>query len=152
MIYIIPEKKEPINSYTSESKSTFNSNSNSDNNDNKNNGSSSVQYDNKDNNNLDSDSNSKTYIALSDLTKKQEVKWFSDNNKNIMPKRMYNTDVEFDLRYPGKYLIKLEPYLHTYIDLKIALEILATTMVQLASRSSLVKKRINIKEEIIDTG
>ncbi|KAG9284927.1 hypothetical protein G9A89_006305 [Geosiphon pyriformis] len=50
----------------------------------------------------------------------------------------------------AKNLIKLKSHLHTCIDLKIALEILATTIVQLTSKSSLAKKRINIKEEIID--
>ncbi|KAG9295598.1 hypothetical protein G9A89_000963 [Geosiphon pyriformis] len=69
-----------------------------------------------------------------------------------MSEHAHDTDIEFDLKYLGKNPIKLEPYLHTCIDLKIALEILATIMVQLASRSSLVKKRINIKGEVINTG
>ncbi|KAG9293001.1 hypothetical protein G9A89_016363 [Geosiphon pyriformis] len=56
----------------------------------------------------------------------------------------------FDLRYPGKYAITLEPNTRTCIDLKIALEIPATTMVQLASRSSLAKKGISIRGEIIN--
>ncbi|KAG9306720.1 hypothetical protein G9A89_004267 [Geosiphon pyriformis] len=68
-----------------------------------------------------------------------------------MPEHVYNTDAEFDLRYPGKDAIKLEPNLCTCIDLKIALKILATTIVQLASRSSLAKKKINIRGRIIDT-
>ncbi|KAG9295353.1 hypothetical protein G9A89_013382 [Geosiphon pyriformis] len=67
-----------------------------------------------------------------------------------MPEYMCDTDAEFDLRYLEKKAIKLEPNLHTCVDLKIALEILATTIVQLASRSSLMKKKINIKEGIID--
>ncbi|KAG9288267.1 hypothetical protein G9A89_021298 [Geosiphon pyriformis] len=75
-----------------------------------------------------------------------------DNNESIMPKCAHDTDAEFDLRYPERDAIKLKPYLHTCIDLKIALEIPATTIIQLASRSSLVKKRINIREEIIDAG
>ncbi|KAG9303797.1 hypothetical protein G9A89_018694 [Geosiphon pyriformis] len=67
-----------------------------------------------------------------------------------MPKRVHDTNVRFDLRYLRKEVIKLEPNLHTCIDFKIALEISATTMIQLASRSSLAKKEINIREEIID--
>ncbi|KAG9284481.1 hypothetical protein G9A89_014085 [Geosiphon pyriformis] len=67
-----------------------------------------------------------------------------------MPEYMHNTDARFDLRYPGKDAIKLEPHLHTYIDLKIALEIPATTMIQLTSKSSLAKKKINIRGKIID--
>ncbi|KAG9291911.1 hypothetical protein G9A89_004849 [Geosiphon pyriformis] len=129
MIYIISKKKNPISSYGLESESLFNSNSNSDNDNNKNN---------------------KIYIALPDLTKKQELKWFSDNNKNIMSEHAHNTDTRFDLKYLRKDTIKLEPHLRTYIDLKIALEIPATTMVQLAFRSSLAKKGINIRKEIIN--
>ncbi|KAG9295851.1 hypothetical protein G9A89_006590 [Geosiphon pyriformis] len=156
MIYTIPEEEEPISSCTSESELPFNLDSNSDNNDDKNNGSSSIQNGNDNNNDINSDSNSnsnyKQYIALSDLTKKQELKWFSDNNKDIMPECAYDTDAGFDLRYPGKDAIKLEPHSHTYIDLKIALKIPTTIMVQLASWSSLAKRGINIKGGIIDTG
>ncbi|KAG9284914.1 hypothetical protein G9A89_006292 [Geosiphon pyriformis] len=67
-----------------------------------------------------------------------------------MPECVHNTDAEFDLKYSGKDAIKLELHLHTSIDFKIVLEISATTMVQLTSKSSLAKKKINIKEEIID--
>ncbi|KAG9294204.1 hypothetical protein G9A89_021563 [Geosiphon pyriformis] len=69
-----------------------------------------------------------------------------------MPKHTHDTDAGFDLRYSGKDAIKLKPYLRTCINLKIALEIPATTIVQLISRSSLAKKGINIKEGIIDAG
>ncbi|KAG9299043.1 hypothetical protein G9A89_020356 [Geosiphon pyriformis] len=75
---------------------------------------------------------------------------FNDNNENIMSEHVHNIDTEFDLRYLRKNAIKLKPHLHIYIDLKIALEISTTTMVQLISKSSLVKKEINIKGEIID--
>ncbi|KAG9295886.1 hypothetical protein G9A89_006625 [Geosiphon pyriformis] len=67
-----------------------------------------------------------------------------------MPEHAHNTDARFDLRYPEKDAIKLEPHLRTCIDLKIVLEILATTMVQLAFGSSLAKRGINIRGEIID--
>ncbi|KAG9297563.1 hypothetical protein G9A89_007638 [Geosiphon pyriformis] len=67
-----------------------------------------------------------------------------------MPERAHDTDVGFDLRYPGKEAIKLKPNSCTYIDLKIALKISATTMVQLASKNNLAKKEINIRGEIID--
>ncbi|KAG9300070.1 hypothetical protein G9A89_018347 [Geosiphon pyriformis] len=153
---MIPEEEKPISSCTSKLESKFNSNSNFDNNDNKNNGSSSAQYGHNNDNNLNSDSNSnlnyEQYITLPDLTKRQKLKWFNNNNEGIMPKHTYDTDTEFDLRYLERDAIKLKPHLCTCIDLKIALKISATTMVQLASRNSLVKKEINIKEEIIDTG
>ncbi|KAG9307009.1 hypothetical protein G9A89_003060 [Geosiphon pyriformis] len=133
MIYMIPEKKEPISSCTSELESSFNSDSNFNNNDDENNGSSFIQNGNDNDNNINSDSNSDSnyeqYIALLDLTKEQKLKWFSNNNEGIMPEHVHDTDARFDLRYPGKDAIKLESYLHTCIDLKIALEISATTMV-----------------------
>ncbi|KAG9289803.1 hypothetical protein G9A89_015383 [Geosiphon pyriformis] len=128
-------------------------NPDSDNND-KNTSSSSVQNgnDNKDDSNSDSNSelNYEQYITLPDLSKEQELKWYSDNGEGIMPECVHNTDAEFDLRYPGKETIKLEPHSHICIDLKVALEIPATTMVQLASRSSLAKRKINIRGGIID--
>ncbi|KAG9285101.1 hypothetical protein G9A89_009912 [Geosiphon pyriformis] len=67
-----------------------------------------------------------------------------------MPEHVHDINTEFDLRYPGKDAIKLKPHLCTCIDLKVALKIPATTMIQLASRSSLAKKKINIRGEIID--
>ncbi|KAG9301848.1 hypothetical protein G9A89_004527 [Geosiphon pyriformis] len=94
IIYTIPEEKEPISSCASESKSMFNPDSNFDNNDNNNNGFSSVQYDNQNNNDSNSNSNPKQYITLLDLFKEQKLKWFSNNNKDIMPKCMYNTNTE----------------------------------------------------------
>ncbi|KAG9291663.1 hypothetical protein G9A89_022082 [Geosiphon pyriformis] len=153
MIYTIPEEEKPISNCASESESSINRNSNSDN-DNNNNGSSSIQNGNNNNNDSNSDSNSDTnyeqYIALPNLSKEQELKWYSNNGEGIMPEYMYNTDAGFDLRYLGKEAIKLKPHSCTCIDLKIVLEILATTMVQLASRSSLAKRGINIKRGIID--
>ncbi|KAG9302432.1 hypothetical protein G9A89_011482 [Geosiphon pyriformis] len=63
----------------------------------------------------------------------------------------HNTDTEFNLRYLRKEVIKLKPHSCTCINLKVILEISATMMIQLASRNSLTKRRINIREEIIDT-
>ncbi|KAG9290144.1 hypothetical protein G9A89_010450 [Geosiphon pyriformis] len=151
MIYIISEKNKPISSCPSKSKSNVNPDSNSDNNDNENNSSSSIQNGNKNNNNSYSDSNLKTYIAFSNLFKEQKFKWFSDNNEDIMSEQAHDTDAGFDLKYLKKDAIKLEPHSCTCIDLKVALKIPATTMVQLAFRSSLAKKRINIRRKIIDT-
>ncbi|KAG9294999.1 hypothetical protein G9A89_017793 [Geosiphon pyriformis] len=152
MIYTIPEEKEPISSCTSELESTFNSDSNSDNDDNKNNGSSSTQYSNENYDDSNSNSNPEAFITLPDLTKKQELKWFSNNGESIIPEYVHDTNAGFDLKYSGKNAIKMEPHSHICIDFKIALEILATTIVQLAFRSSLAKKGINIRGGIIDTG
>ncbi|KAG9305623.1 hypothetical protein G9A89_001684 [Geosiphon pyriformis] len=148
---MISEENKPINNCVLESESIFNPNSNSNNDNDENNDSSSAQNDNRNNNNLGYNLNSKTFIALPDLTKKQKLKWFSNNNKGIMPEYAHDTDAKFNLRYPEKDPIKLELYLHICIDLKIALKISATTIVQLAFRNSLAKKEINIRRRIIDT-
>ncbi|KAG9297007.1 hypothetical protein G9A89_008593 [Geosiphon pyriformis] len=149
MIYMIPEEK-PISSCALELESVFNPDSNSDNDNDENTGSSSIQDGNKNINDLDSNSNPEIYIALPNLSKEQKLKWYSDNNKSIMPEHVHDTDAGFDLKYPGKGAIKLEPNSCTCIDLKIALEIPATIMIQLASRNSLAKKGINIRGEIIN--
>ncbi|KAG9284734.1 hypothetical protein G9A89_003037 [Geosiphon pyriformis] len=94
----------------------------------------------------------KHYQHLALTREEQEQHLEHDNDEGIMPERVHNTNAGFDLRYSRKNSLKLEPYLHTCIDLKIALEISATTIIQLASRNSLAKKRINIKGGIIDTG
>ncbi|KAG9298587.1 hypothetical protein G9A89_002534 [Geosiphon pyriformis] len=143
--------EEPISSCTSESDSIFNPDSNSKNDNN--NDFSSIQNGNNDNNdNLNSDSDSKQYIALFDLFKEQKLRWFSYNNESIMPEHTHDTNIRFDLRYLEKDVIKLEPHLCICIDLKVALEISAKPMVQLTFKSSLVKKGINIRGGIIDTG
>ncbi|KAG9294957.1 hypothetical protein G9A89_017751 [Geosiphon pyriformis] len=72
MIYTIPEEKEPIGSCASESESIFNPDLNSNNDDN--NGSSSAQNGNKNISDSDFNLNPKIYIALPDLSKKQELK------------------------------------------------------------------------------
>ncbi|KAG9294917.1 hypothetical protein G9A89_003257 [Geosiphon pyriformis] len=147
IIYTISEEKKLISSCILELETDFNPNLNSNNDDDKNIGSSFAQYGNKNNNNLNFDSNTNTFIALPDLTKEQELKWFSDNKENIMLECTHNINAEFDLRYPGKDAIKLKPHLCTCIDLKIALEISVTIIVQLAFRNSLAKKKSISKEK-----
>ncbi|KAG9294867.1 hypothetical protein G9A89_003207 [Geosiphon pyriformis] len=122
IIYTISEEEKPISSCALESESIFNPNFNSDKKDNKNTSSSSTQYGNKNINDSDSDSNSEIYIALPDLSKEQELKWYNDNNKSIMPECTHDTNTGFDLRYSEKNTIKLEPHSCTCIDLKVALE------------------------------
>ncbi|KAG9306822.1 hypothetical protein G9A89_005723 [Geosiphon pyriformis] len=67
-----------------------------------------------------------------------------------MPECAHDIDTRFNLKYLEKEAIKLKPHSCTCIDLKVTLEILATTIVQLAFRSSLAKREINIREGIID--
>ncbi|KAG9306844.1 hypothetical protein G9A89_005745 [Geosiphon pyriformis] len=81
------------------------------------------------------------YLAYSDLSKELELKWYSDNKEGICPERVHDTDVGFDLQYPGQSLIIIAPHSLVKIDLKIALKILVNTM-----------KKINIKRRIIDAG
>ncbi|KAG9290346.1 hypothetical protein G9A89_007077 [Geosiphon pyriformis] len=96
MIYTIPKEEEPISSCASESESIPNPDSDSNNDDNKNNSSSSIQNGNNNDNDSNSDSNSdsnyKQYITLPDLTKEQELKWFSNNNESIMSECMHDTN------------------------------------------------------------
>ncbi|KAG9296149.1 hypothetical protein G9A89_014741 [Geosiphon pyriformis] len=112
MIYTIPKEEEPISNCTSESELLINYDLNSDNNDN-NNGLSSIHNGNNNNNDSNSDPNSDTnykqYIALPNISKKQELKWYSDNGEGIMSEYMHDTDAGFDLRYPEKDAIKLKP-------------------------------------------
>ncbi|KAG9292873.1 hypothetical protein G9A89_016235 [Geosiphon pyriformis] len=148
---LAPTKEEQEQYCALESESVPNPNSDSNNDNNKNNSFSSIQNGNNNDNNSNSDSNSDSnyeqYIVLPNLTKKQELKWFSDNNEDIMPEHAHNINTGFDLKYLKKDPIKLEPHLCTCIDLKIALEIPATIMVQLASRNSLAKKKLALEEE-----
>ncbi|KAG9303635.1 hypothetical protein G9A89_018532 [Geosiphon pyriformis] len=151
MIYTILEEEKPISSCALESESLINRDPDSDN-DNKNTSSSSVQNGNDNKDDLNPNLNYEQYIALLDLSKEQELKWYSDNGECIMSERMHDTNAGFDLKYPGKEAIKLEPHSCTCIDLKVALKIPATTMVQLAFKSSLAKRKINIRGGIINMG
>ncbi|KAG9289639.1 hypothetical protein G9A89_014374 [Geosiphon pyriformis] len=65
---------------------------------------------------------------------------------------VYDTDAGFDLQYPRQLPIIIVSHSLVKIDLKIALEIPVSTMVQVAFQSSLAKKKINVKGEIIDAG
>ncbi|KAG9300555.1 hypothetical protein G9A89_002433 [Geosiphon pyriformis] len=68
-----------------------------------------VQNGNNSNSDSNPNSNHEQYIVLPDLSKEQELKWFSHNSESIMPEHTHDMDAEFDLRYPGKDAIKLEP-------------------------------------------
>ncbi|KAG9300172.1 hypothetical protein G9A89_010582 [Geosiphon pyriformis] len=74
------------------------------------------------------DTETKQYLVYSNLSKELELKWYSDNKEEICPKKAHDTNT----------------------NLKIALEISVSTMVQVTSRSSLAKKEIDVKGGIID--
>ncbi|KAG9294254.1 hypothetical protein G9A89_021613 [Geosiphon pyriformis] len=98
------------------------------------------------------DTETEQYLAYSDLSKELELKWYSDNEEEICSKKAHDTDAGFDLQYPGQSPIIIVSHSLVKIDLKIALEIPVSTMIQVASQSSLIKKRIDIKGGIIDAG
>ncbi|KAG9300326.1 hypothetical protein G9A89_011399 [Geosiphon pyriformis] len=81
-----------------------------------------------------------------------QFKYFNNNRQEIKPKKAHEIDAGYDLRYPDKDTLVLKPKSLTKINLKIALEILPGAMVQIASRSFLASKEINVKEGIINAG
>ncbi|KAG9299518.1 hypothetical protein G9A89_020689 [Geosiphon pyriformis] len=90
--------------------------------------------DNNDNENNSSSSIQNSNKKINDSDFDQTPKYTFDNNEGIMPEHMHNTDAEFDLRYLEKNAIILEPHFH------------------ISFRNSLVKKGINIRGGIINTG
>ncbi|KAG9304499.1 hypothetical protein G9A89_020063 [Geosiphon pyriformis] len=78
------------------------------------------------------DTKTEQYFAYSDLSKELELKWYSDNEERICPKRVHDTNAGFDLPYPGQSPIIIVSHSLVKIDLKIALEISVSTMVQVA--------------------
>ncbi|KAG9306267.1 hypothetical protein G9A89_016171 [Geosiphon pyriformis] len=79
-----------------------------------------------------------------------QLKYFNNNGQEIKPEKAHKIDAGYDLRYPNKDTLVLKPKSLTKINLKIALKILPRAMVQIAFRSSLASKRINVREEIIN--
>ncbi|KAG9307077.1 hypothetical protein G9A89_016905 [Geosiphon pyriformis] len=75
-----------------------------------------------------------------------------DNEKKICSERVHDTNAGFNLQYSKQSPIIIAPHSLVKIDFKIILEIPVSTMVQVASRSSLAKKKIDVKEKIINTG
>ncbi|KAG9299093.1 hypothetical protein G9A89_020406 [Geosiphon pyriformis] len=66
------------------------------------------------------------------------------------PEKAHEINTGYDLRYPEKDTLILQPKSLTRINLKIALEIPSGMMVQIASQSFLASKGINIRGGIID--
>ncbi|KAG9284626.1 hypothetical protein G9A89_004668 [Geosiphon pyriformis] len=81
-----------------------------------------------------------------------QLKYFNNNGQGIKPEKAHEIDTEYDLQYPGKNTLVLQPNSLTKINFKIVLKILLEAMIQIASRSSLASKGINIKGGIIDAG
>ncbi|KAG9293022.1 hypothetical protein G9A89_016384 [Geosiphon pyriformis] len=81
-----------------------------------------------------------------------QLKYFNNNGQRIKPKKAHEIDAGYDLRYPGKDTLVFKPKSLTKINLKIALGIPPGAIVQIASRSSLASKGINVRGGIIDAG
>ncbi|KAG9303104.1 hypothetical protein G9A89_005062 [Geosiphon pyriformis] len=79
-----------------------------------------------------------------------QLKYFDNNGQGIKPEKAHEIDAGYDFRYSGKDTLVLQPKFLTKINLKIALEIPSGAMVQIASRSSLASKEINIRGGVID--
>ncbi|KAG9290352.1 hypothetical protein G9A89_007083 [Geosiphon pyriformis] len=81
-----------------------------------------------------------------------QLKYFDNHGQGIRPEKAHEIDAGYNLRYSEKDTLVLQPKSLTKINLKIALEILPEAMVQIASRSSLASKGINIRGGVIDAG
>ncbi|KAG9289374.1 hypothetical protein G9A89_007935 [Geosiphon pyriformis] len=81
-----------------------------------------------------------------------QLKYFNNNGQGIKPEKAHEINAGYNLRYPDKNTLVFKPKSLTKINLKIALEIPPGAMVQIASRSSLASKGINVRGGIIDAG
>ncbi|KAG9286431.1 hypothetical protein G9A89_014597 [Geosiphon pyriformis] len=91
-----------------------------------------------------------TPIYLLEKQPSLQLKYFDNHGQGIRPKKTHEIDAGYDLRYSGKDTLVLQPKSLTKINLKIALEIPPGAMVQIAFRSLLASKRINIRGEVIN--
>ncbi|KAG9301368.1 hypothetical protein G9A89_018040 [Geosiphon pyriformis] len=79
-----------------------------------------------------------------------QLKYFDNHGQGIRPEKAHKINTEYDLRYLGKDTLVLQPKFLTKINLKIAFEIPPKAIVQIASRSLLANKEINIRRGVID--
>ncbi|KAG9285806.1 hypothetical protein G9A89_013231 [Geosiphon pyriformis] len=93
-----------------------------------------------------------TPIYLLEKQPPLQLKYFDNHGQRIRPEKAHEIDARYDLRYLEKNTLVLQPKSLTKINLKIALEILPEAMVQIASRSLLASKGINIRGGVIDAG
>ncbi|KAG9301744.1 hypothetical protein G9A89_003290 [Geosiphon pyriformis] len=93
-----------------------------------------------------------TLIYLLKMQPPLQLKYFDNHNQEIRPEKAHKIDARYDLKYPGKDTLVLQPKFLTKINLKIALEIPSGAIIQIASRSLLANKKINVKGNVIDAG
>ncbi|KAG9289804.1 hypothetical protein G9A89_015384 [Geosiphon pyriformis] len=91
-----------------------------------------------------------TSIYLLEKQLPLQFKYFNNHGQGIKPEKAHEIDARYDLKYPGKDTLVLQPKFLTKINLKIALEIPPKAMVQIAFRLLLASKGINVKKRVID--
>ncbi|KAG9284816.1 hypothetical protein G9A89_003739 [Geosiphon pyriformis] len=79
-----------------------------------------------------------------------QLKYFDNNGKRIKPEKAHEINARYNLKYPGKDTLVLQPKFLTKINLKIVLKIPLEAIVQIASQLSLASKRINVREGVIN--
>jgi deoxycytidine triphosphate deaminase len=89
---------------------------------------------------------------LFNIDEELEIKVFDNNGKGRLPERAHETDAGFDLKYSGSEDLTIPPFETIIIDSQIAIEVPKGTFCQLASRSSLARKGIEVKAGTIDAG
>ncbi|KAG9305541.1 hypothetical protein G9A89_003604 [Geosiphon pyriformis] len=93
-----------------------------------------------------------TPIYLLEKQPPLQLKYFDNHDQKIRPEKAHKIDAGYDLRYLGKDTLVFQPKSLTKINFKIALKILPGAMIQIASRSLLASKGINIRGGVIDAG
>ncbi|KAG9291775.1 hypothetical protein G9A89_012060 [Geosiphon pyriformis] len=94
---------------------------------------------------------SEKFVAYTNLEQVTDIQYFDNGHLKIIPKRVHPTNTEFDLHYLEDQSTTLPPRSITKINLKIVVEIPPGIMVQIVSRSSLMKKKISVQKGVIDS-
>ncbi|KAG9284154.1 hypothetical protein G9A89_022928 [Geosiphon pyriformis] len=93
-----------------------------------------------------------TLIYLLENQSPLQLKYFDNHGQKIRPEKAHEIDAEYDLKYSEKDTLVLQPKFLTKINLRITFKISPGAMIQIASRSLLASKEINVRGEVIDTG
>ncbi|KAG9293908.1 hypothetical protein G9A89_019246 [Geosiphon pyriformis] len=84
---------------------------------------------------------SKKFVVYTDLEQITDIRYFNNGHLGIISERVHLTNARFDLYYSEDQSTTLPFRSITKIDLKIVVKIPPGIMIQIASRSSLMKKR-----------
>ncbi|KAG9305951.1 hypothetical protein G9A89_016604 [Geosiphon pyriformis] len=91
-----------------------------------------------------------TLIYLFENQPPLQLKYFDNYGQGIRPEKAHKIDAGYNLSYSGKDTLVLQPKFLTKINLRITLKILSRAIVQIAFRSSLTSKRINVRKGVIN--